>query len=88
MIYNTPESTHTSRNRKDNLDNATGGRNEIAKPPTTTAADKTPDYIPPGFSQEDIKQMGGSLKVHVRLALEVDVRVIAKVKGDIAIGIL
>jgi hypothetical protein len=32
--------------------------------------------------------MGGSLKVHVRLALEVDIRVIAKLKGDICIGIL
>lgn len=32
--------------------------------------------------------MGGSLKVHVRLALEADIRIVAKVKGDICIGIL
>ena len=37
---------------------------------------------------EEVKAMGGSLKVHIRLNIEVDIRVIAKVKGDIAVGIL
>ena len=32
--------------------------------------------------------MGGNLKAYVRLNLEVDVRVIVKVKGDIVISIL
>lgn len=40
------------------------------------------------ITKDEVKDMGGSLKVHVRLNIEVDVRVIAKVKGDIAIGIL
>jgi len=40
------------------------------------------------ITKDAIEQMGGSLKVHIRLNLEVDIRVIAKVKGDIAIGIL
>jgi hypothetical protein len=40
------------------------------------------------ITKEEVDKMGGSLRVHIRLNLEVDVRVIAKVKGDIAIGIL
>jgi len=40
------------------------------------------------ISKQEVKDMGGSLKVHIRLNLEVDIRIIAKVKGDIAIGIL
>ncbi|OCL10624.1 hypothetical protein AOQ84DRAFT_387378 [Glonium stellatum] len=42
---------------------------------------------PPGFGMqgEDVK---GSLKIHIKLDLEADIRVIAKVKGDIAIGLL
>jgi len=43
---------------------------------------------PTAITKQDVKDMGGSLKVHIRLNLEVDVRVIAKIKGDIAIGIL
>lgn len=43
---------------------------------------------PTDITKADVQNMGGSLKVHIRLNLEVDVRVIAKVKGDIAIGIL
>jgi hypothetical protein len=40
------------------------------------------------INKAEVNDMGGSLKVHIRLNIEVDVRVIAKVKGDIAIGIL
>jgi len=77
----------------DTLDSAPGGRKggvgDLTKNnDDSTGSDVVPDYIPKGFSKEDIKNMGGSLKVHVRLALEVDIRVIAKVKGDICIGIL
>lgn len=72
------------------VDSAPGGRSTAGEvgPPETATTSTTPDYIPKGFSKEDIKNMGGSLKVHVRLALEVDIRVIAKVKGDICLGIL
>ena len=38
-----------------------------------------------GVDDSDVK---GSLKVHIKLNLEVDIRIIAKIKGDIAIGIL
>ena len=33
-------------------------------------------------------EMRGSLKIYIKLDLEADIRVIAKVKGDIAIGLL
>ncbi|KIW90127.1 uncharacterized protein Z519_09558 [Cladophialophora bantiana CBS 173.52] len=79
-----------TKDMNDSFDSAPGGRNsgEVAKPGEGNVVDNTPDYIPKGFSKKDIENMGGSLKVHVRLALEVDIRVIAKVKGDICIGIL
>lgn len=32
--------------------------------------------------------MAGSLKIHVKLNLELDIQVVAKLKGDIVIGIL
>ena len=43
----------------------------------------TPDFMPEGFSKRDVENMGGSLKVHVRLALKADIRIIAEIKGDI-----
>jgi len=36
-------------------------------------------------SSEEVK---GSLKIHIKIDLEADIRVIAKIKGDIAIGLL
>ncbi|EXJ68551.1 uncharacterized protein A1O5_08344 [Cladophialophora psammophila CBS 110553] len=79
-----------TKDLNDSFDSAPGGRNsgEVTKPGEGDVGDNTPDYIPKGFSKKDIQNMGGSLKVHVRLALEVDIRVIAKVKGDICLGIL
>lgn len=41
-----------------------------------------------GLTKADTDAMAGSLKIHVKLALEVDIRIIARLKGDIAIGIL
>ncbi|KAJ4333991.1 hypothetical protein N0V95_009292 [Ascochyta clinopodiicola] len=38
-----------------------------------------------GLDNKDVK---GSLKVHIKLDLEADIRIIAKIKGDIAIGLL
>lgn len=75
------------------FDNAPGGRNrgEIAKPTGGDVDNSTkdpPDYMPEGFSKRDVENMGGSLKVHVRLALKADIRIIAKIRGDICIGIL
>ncbi|KAJ4404263.1 hypothetical protein N0V91_005956 [Didymella pomorum] len=40
-----------------------------------------------GFGMDN-KDVEGSLKVHNRLDLEADIRIIAKIKGDIAIGLL
>lgn len=41
-----------------------------------------------GLTKADTDAMAGSLKIHIKLALEVDIRIIARLKGDIAIGIL
>ncbi|XPS72804.1 hypothetical protein M3J09_004965 [Ascochyta lentis] len=38
-----------------------------------------------GLDNKDVK---GSLKIHIKLDLEADIRIIAKIKGDIAIGLL
>lgn len=38
-----------------------------------------------GLDNKDVK---GSLKVHIKLDLEADIRIIAKIKGDVAIGLL
>ncbi|CAA9962640.1 hypothetical protein PTMSG1_06014 [Pyrenophora teres f. maculata] len=40
-----------------------------------------------GFGLDNGKDVKGSLKVHIKLDLEADIRIIARVKGDIAIGI-
>ena len=37
---------------------------------------------------KDVADVQGSLKIHIKLNLDVDIRIIAKIKGDIAIGIL
>lgn len=39
-------------------------------------------------AKKDDNDVKGNLKVHIKLDLEVDIRIIAKIKGDIAIGIL
>lgn len=73
------------------LDGATGGRanaaNQVAER-KDSEGNIIPDYVQPGFSKDDIKNMGGSLKIHARIGLQIDIRVIAKINGDIAIGIL
>lgn len=38
-----------------------------------------------GLKGEDVK---GSLKIHLKLDLEADIRILARVRGDIAIGLL
>jgi hypothetical protein len=40
-----------------------------------------------GLDNKD-KDVKGSLKVHIKLDLEADIRIIARIKGDIAIGLL
>ncbi|KAJ9629257.1 hypothetical protein H2204_008897 [Knufia peltigerae] len=41
-----------------------------------------------GLTKEEVKNVSGSLKIHVKLNLEVDLRVQASLNGDIVIGIL
>lgn len=55
----------------------------VMAPITTSDADK------PGKSfVMNGEEMKGSLKVYIKIDLEADIRLIAKVKGDIAIGLL
>ncbi|KAH6621980.1 hypothetical protein C7974DRAFT_214282 [Boeremia exigua] len=57
-----------------------GGNN----PATGTAGERDANA---GFGLDN-KDVKGSLKVHIKLDLEADIRIIAKIKGDIAIGLL
>ncbi|KAL5118784.1 hypothetical protein ACEQ8H_003287 [Pleosporales sp. CAS-2024a] len=42
-----------------------------------------------GFGLEHFdKDVKGSLKVHIKLDLDVDIRITARIRGDIAIGLL
>lgn len=42
-----------------------------------------------GFGLDNFeKDVKGSLKVHIKLDLDVDIRIQARIKGDIAIGLL
>ncbi|KAL1597653.1 hypothetical protein SLS59_007351 [Nothophoma quercina] len=52
-----------------------------------TGNDTSPKDANSGFGL-DGKDVKGSLKVHIKLDLEADIRIIAKIKGDIAIGLL
>lgn len=58
-------------------DSAPGALSEIST--------NEPSSKPAGFGDKDVN---GSLKIHIKIDLEADIRVIAKVKGDIAIGLL
>lgn len=80
--------------------NAPGGRSNSTSQPSPESALGSVGSVPSvgsatgklgskpegfGLGGEDVK---GSLKIHIKLDLEADVRVIARVKGDIAIGLL
>ncbi|KAL6707326.1 hypothetical protein ACN47E_004314 [Coniothyrium glycines] len=80
--------------------NAPGGRNPVGevgdsltKPrpssdgnASTSDKDKNAGFgLDNDFANKDVK---GSLKVHIKLDLEADIRIIARIKGDIAIGLL
>jgi hypothetical protein len=41
-----------------------------------------------GLTKREVEEVSGSLKVHIKLNLEVDVRVTASLNGDLVIGIL
>ncbi len=59
-----------------------GGGNNPTSGSTTGDKDANAGF---GLDNKDVK---GSLKVHIKLDLEADIRIIAKIKGDIAIGLL
>ncbi|KAJ4991500.1 hypothetical protein SVAN01_02881, partial [Stagonosporopsis vannaccii] len=59
-----------------------GGGNNPGNTSSTGDKDANAGF---GLDNKDVK---GSLKVHIKLDLEADIRIIAKIKGDIAIGLL
>ncbi|CAO2650171.1 Nn.00g014630.m01.CDS01 [Neocucurbitaria sp. VM-36] len=96
-----PDMADTAKNTINNATgNAPGGRGlgevgdsigAIAKTPGVAGTDqkggnKTKD-TDEGFGLDN-KDVKGSLKIHIKLDLEADIRVIARIKGDIAIGLL
>lgn len=58
---------------------------DLAGGPLSQISTNEPSSKPAGFGDKDVN---GSLKIHIKIDLEADIRVIAKVKGDIAIGLL
>ncbi|KAF2623857.1 hypothetical protein BU25DRAFT_414022 [Macroventuria anomochaeta] len=61
-----------------------GGNNSVGNATGSNNDDKDKNA---GFGLDN-KDVKGSLKVHIKLDLEADIRIIAKIKGDIAIGLL
>ena len=59
---------------------------EVTHGPQITGESKNP--VASNKDSEDKDDIAGTLKVHLKLALDADIRVIAALKGDIAIGIL
>ena len=45
------------------------------------------DKGPLALDKKAAEDVAGSLKIHVKLALEIDIQITARIKGDIAIGI-
>ncbi|KIX07811.1 uncharacterized protein Z518_02465 [Rhinocladiella mackenziei CBS 650.93] len=41
-----------------------------------------------GLTKQEVEEVSGSLKIHVKLNLEVDLRVQASLNGDLVVGIL
>ena len=75
--------------------NAQGGRSSQTKDdasnnagPLSKGTDGDANIPAKSFIMDDKGEMRGSLKIYIKLDLEADIRVIAKVKGDIAIGLL
>lgn len=46
------------------------------------------DKPPLELDKKAAEDVAGSLKIHIKLALEIDIEIRARIKGDIAIGIL
>ncbi|KAF2029609.1 hypothetical protein EK21DRAFT_112819 [Setomelanomma holmii] len=68
-----------------------GGVSKAPAGPATNSSDspKEDKDANAGFGLENFsKDVKGSLKVHIKLDLEADIRIIARIKGDIAIGLL
>jgi hypothetical protein len=69
-----------------NASDAGGAVAKAGDAATGTTEDKDKNA---GFGLEHFdKDVKGSLKVHIKLDLDVDIHITARIKGDIAIGLL
>ncbi|KAF1358502.1 hypothetical protein EJ07DRAFT_179698 [Lizonia empirigonia] len=85
-----PQNTMAGEDKKN--DTATGnapgvGGNSPIGNSANGSADNKDTNAGFGLDNKD-KDVKGSLKIHIKLDLEADIRIIAKIKGDIAIGLL
>jgi hypothetical protein len=74
-LGNTATNTVTSKKKKSKK----GGSNNN---------DEEDEESNEGFGLDNGSDVKGSLKVHIKLDLEADIKIYARIKGDIAIGIL
>ncbi|KAL1792883.1 hypothetical protein ACET3X_009390 [Alternaria dauci] len=74
-LGNTVTSTVTPKNKKKSKK---GGNNN----------DEEDEEASEGFGLDNGSDVKGSLKVHIKLDLEADIKIYARIRGDIAIGIL
>jgi hypothetical protein len=68
------------------VSNLAGGSNNNSSSNNSNESGRNKDNE--GFGLDNGKDVKGSLKVHIKLDLEADIRITAKIKGDIAIGLL
>ena len=68
-------------------DEAKGGLPTGRRGNNAVATDGDEDDDPPGDPKED-REKPSSLKIHIKLNLDVEVHLTARVKGDVTIGLL
>jgi hypothetical protein len=100
-LFSTPSTFNPNDRSKNDTGNAGGSRRDLGDVGNTTGAvsnlaggsnnnsgESGRNKDNEGFGLDNGKDVKGSLKVHIKLDLEADIRITAKIKGDIAIGLL
>lgn len=80
-----PSTTGTSTSPK--TDNKDSGKSDSILP-TKGLGLGGGEKGPLSLGKDAAEDVAGSLKIHIKLALEIDIQIMARIKGDIAIGIL
>ena len=79
-------SRHQLTHCHDRQSDAPGGRQSETQVQNTQGQSTQQVQRKEGFGLSNDEDVKGSLKIHIKLDLEADIRIIAKIKGDIAIG--